>query len=118
MEVGPGGIEEGRGGWPGKCSRGSNSTESVSKRRKVEKIIAHLIRTVEPEKGVHARQCRLCIHTTFYTSFGLDDVEQLLKGALEREKLLDVLILRDQQLPETKTFCKRQRQAVHANYRY
>ena len=118
MEVGPGGIEEGREEQPGKCSRGSNSTDSISKRRKVEKVVSHLIRTVESEKGIHARQCRLRIHTTFYTSFGLDDIKQLLKGALERKKLLDVLILRDQQLPETKTFCKRQRRAVHANYRY
>jgi len=118
VEVGPGGTGEGREEQLGKCSRESNSMGSVSGRRKVEKIIAYLIRTVESEKGIHACQCRLRIHATFYTPFGLDDVEQLLKGALEREKLLDVLILRDQQLPETKTFCKRQRRAVHANHGY
>jgi hypothetical protein len=61
----------------------------------VEKITAYLVCTVESKKGIHTRQGRLRIHTTFYASFGLDDVEQLLKGALEREKLLDILILRD-----------------------
>jgi len=82
------------------------------------KVVAYLVRTIESKKGIHTCQGRFRIHTTFYASFGLDDVEQFLKGALEREELLDVLILCDQQLPETKTFCKRQRRAIRANYRY
>ena len=118
MGVGPGGTGEGRGGRLEKCSRGSNSTDYVTRREKVEVITAYLVRTVESEKGIHASQGRLRVDATFYAPFGLDDVEQLLEGALEREKFLDVLILRNQQLPETKTFCKRQRQAIRTNYRY
>ena len=117
-EAGPGGTEEGREGRLGKCSRGSSSADSVSGRRRLEEIKAYLVRTIESEKGIHTCQGRLRIRTTFYASFGLDDVEQLLEGALEREKLLDVLILRNQQLPETNTFCKRQCQAIRASRRY
>jgi hypothetical protein len=92
--------------------------DRVSQTQKGRMITTYLVRTVESEKGIHTCQGRLRVDATFYASFGLDDVEQLLEGALERKKLLDVLILRDQQLPETKTFCKRQRQAIPTNYRY
>ena len=100
------------------CSRGSNSMDPVSRRREVGEIAAYLICTVESEEGIHACQGGLRVDATVYASFGLDDVEQLLKGALEREELLDVLILPDQQLPETKTFCKRQHQASPTNHGY
>lgn len=81
----------------------------MSKRKQTTKVWpVYLIRAVESEQGIHTCQGRLRVDATFYPSFGLDNVEQLFKGALERKKLLDVLILRDQQLPETKAFCKRQ----------
>ena len=112
--VGPGGTEEERGGRLGKCSRGSNSADRVSRCGKIEEIAVYLVRTIESEKGIHTCQGRLGIDTTFYASFGLDNVEQPFKSTLEREKFLDVLILRDQQLPETKAFCKRHRQVMPA----
>lgn len=71
--------------------------------------MAYLVRTVESEKGIHACQGRFRVDATLHPSLGLDDMEQFLESALEREELLDVWVLRDQQLPETKTFCKRQR---------
>lgn len=94
-EADPGETEEGRGERLGKRSHGSNSTGSVSRSRDAEKIKACLVCTIESEKGIHACQGRLRIYTTFYSSFRLDDVEQLLESTLEREKFLDVLILRD-----------------------
>ena len=94
-EVSRGGIEGGKEGRLGKRSRGSNSTESLRKHGNTEKVTAHLVRTVESEKGIHACQGRLRVYTTFYASFGLDYVEKFLEGTLEREELLDILILRD-----------------------
>lgn len=108
MGVGPGGTGEGRGGQLEKRSRGSSSTDLISRCRKIDGIAAYLVRTIESEKGIHACQGRLRVDATFNASLGLDDVEQLLERTLERKKLLDVLIFCDQQLPETKTFYKRQ----------
>lgn len=72
----------------------------------------YLVRTIESKKDIHACQGGLRVDATLYAPFRLDNVEQLFKGALECKKLLDVWILRDKQLPETKTFCKRQPPAV------
>ena len=89
-------------------SHGSNSADRVSRRRKTEHVTVYLVCTIESQKCIHACQGKLRVDAAFYASLRFDDIEQFLEGALECENLLDVLILRDQQLPETKTFCKRQ----------
>ena len=50
--------------------------------------------------------CSFRVYTTFYASTRLNYVSLFLEGTPECEELLGVLILHNQQLLETKTFCK------------
>ena len=76
-------------------SHGSNSADRVSRRRKTEHVTVYLVRTIESQKCIHACQGKLRVDAAFYASLRFDDIEQFLEGALEREKLLDILVLRN-----------------------